>query len=79
MCRLSELGAEAVKGKTHLVILVNGVAGDRKDWEELYTRACGCSALDHMWFFPSTANQNARTFEGIDVCGKRLIEELQAL
>jgi len=76
---LDHMGEDLPAGKRHLVVLVNGVAGYSTDWDELCAQARRSEALGHMWFHASAANGGSKTFDGIDVCGDRLVAELRGL
>ena len=65
--------------QTHLLVLVNGLFGSRHNWaaisELLRTHVDKTSTLVHI----STANEFRATYAGIDVCGRRLAEEIRTL
>lgn len=60
----------------HLVVLVNGLFGHPGNWdvtrEKLLQRLDPSTTLLHV----SAANTYAKTFDGIDTCGRRLAQEV---
>jgi pimeloyl-ACP methyl ester carboxylesterase len=69
-------GVEEVAGPDHLVILVNGIVGSANDWKFASQRMrgrLGSSVAIHC----SVNNAGRKTFDGLDVMGERLANEVK--
>ena len=62
---------------THLVVLVNGLLGNSSNWECFISNLEADNRTGHFLLHPSRTNNMFGTYEGIDVCGQRLVEEIQ--
>lgn len=63
----------------HLIVLVNGLFGNPGNWDvvqaKLRSHLDPTTTLLHV----STVNTYTKTFQGIDACGRRLVEEIDAI
>lgn len=70
---------DLVHSPRHLVVLVNGLFGSRANWEVisrlLRSHLDPSDTLIHV----SCVNEFRRTYQGIDVCGQRLAEEIRGV
>lgn len=62
---------------THLVVLVNGLLGNSSNWECFISNLKADDGTGHFLLHPSRTNNMFGTYEGIDVCGQRLVEEIR--
>ncbi|KAG2488152.1 hypothetical protein HYH03_013295 [Edaphochlamys debaryana] len=66
-------------GATHLIIFANGLFGSPSNWsvivEKLRERLDPKTVVLH----PSQVNRLTATYDGIDVCGRRLADEIRAV
>lgn len=64
----------------HLLLLVNGLFGVPEHWSGIATALQDALKDDPgLLIVASKSNTRFRTYQGIDVCGERLVQELEAL
>eukprot|EP00892_Ulva_mutabilis_P005269 jgi/Ulvmu1/3113/UM015_0153.1 len=73
---VSAHGAPVASAK-HLIVEANGIYGFPGNWDVINQHLTKRLDMDHYMIYASKANQKTDTFDGIDVCGKRLAEEIQ--
>ncbi|XP_004964814.1 putative lipase YDL109C isoform X1 [Setaria italica] len=63
------------QGPDHLLVLVHGIMASPKDWtygEAVLKRRLG----DNFFIYASSSNTYTKTFDGIDIAGRRLADEV---
>lgn len=60
---------------THLVVMVNGIIGSAQNWRYAAKQFC-CKYPEHLIVHCSECNYSMLTFDGVDVMGERLAEEV---
>ncbi|KAK9829760.1 hypothetical protein WJX72_007706 [[Myrmecia] bisecta] len=65
--------------KKHLVVLVNGLFGTSANWEVVRNYLVRYTDAQTTLLIASEVNRLLQTFDGIDSCGQRLAEEIQAV
>ncbi|KAL4445864.1 hypothetical protein ABPG77_009063 [Micractinium sp. CCAP 211/92] len=73
------LASTSTAPKEHLVVMVHGLFGTRDNWKAISGLLAEHLDPDATLLFVSHCNERQRTFEGIDVCGERLAEEIRAV
>ncbi|CAN6215050.1 unnamed protein product [Urochloa humidicola] len=74
LCSLME-SSKSKKGPDHLLVLVHGIMASPKDWtygEAVLKRRLG----DNFFIYASSSNIYTKTFDGIDIAGRRLADEV---
>ncbi|XP_031118955.1 putative lipase ROG1 [Ipomoea triloba] len=69
---------EKHKKSTHLVVMVNGIIGSAENWKfpaKQFVKAYPQDVIVHC----SESNSSTLTFDGVDVMGKRLAEEVTSV
>uniref|UniRef100_A0A804R0K3 DUF676 domain-containing protein n=1 Tax=Zea mays TaxID=4577 RepID=A0A804R0K3_MAIZE len=67
--------SKSKQGPEHLLVLVHGIMASPKDWtygEAVLKRRLG----DDFFIYASSTNSYTKTFDGIDVAGRRLANEV---
>lgn len=60
----------------HLIVLVNGLFGSRWNWDAMVSIMNTKFDLSKTTIMVSRANEFSETYHGIDVCGRRLADEI---
>lgn len=74
VCSVMET-SKSKQGPEHLLVLVHGIMASPKDWtygEAVLKRRLG----DDFFIYASSTNSYTKTFDGIDVAGRRLANEV---
>ncbi|XP_039842478.1 putative lipase YDR444W isoform X2 [Panicum virgatum] len=67
--------SKSKQGPDHLLVLVHGIMASPKDWtygEAVLKRRLG----DNFFIYASSSNVYTKTFDGIDIAGRRLADEV---
>ncbi|PUZ62142.1 hypothetical protein GQ55_4G334000 [Panicum hallii var. hallii] len=73
-CSLMDI-SKSKQGPDHLLVLVHGIMASPKDWtygEAVLKRRLG----DNFFIYASSSNIYTKTFDGIDIAGRRLADEV---
>ncbi|PRW45615.1 alpha beta-hydrolases superfamily [Chlorella sorokiniana] len=74
-----EAAAAAKPDAEHLIVMVHGLFGTRDNWRAIRTLLDEHLDRRATALFVSHCNERQKTFDGIDTCGERLAEEIQAV
>ncbi|KAL6763416.1 putative serine esterase-domain-containing protein [Haematococcus lacustris] len=69
----------SISNPTHLIVLANGLHGTPANWTTILVQLNRHLDSSQVLIHPSDVNRRTDTFDGIDVCGRRLAEEIQGV
>ncbi|KAG2423781.1 hypothetical protein HXX76_015057 [Chlamydomonas incerta] len=67
------------RGPTHLIVFANGLFGSPSNWTVICEQLQQRLDMNDTLLHPSQVNRRTDTYDGIDVCGGRLADEIRGV